>query len=276
MVRKIVQELNGFDNVYFEICNEPYERGGQTIAWQDHVAQVIVDTEKSLPVKHMIAQNLRWQPYYKPGKPAYSQPPNRHVSVMNFHGSGVRLELIADYYDFNRPIAFDETSRGDNDKYRTEAWSFLIGGGAVYDNLDLCFAVGYEDGTSKRNHHWGGGPPLLRQLTVLMDFMSSFDFVKMKPDDSVVKSPPADERTTITALDAKGRAYAIYINGGNQIDLTVELGHGKYVAQWIDTKTGNVAGSETFQHSGGNRTLRCPDYVRDIALRIVKSQSTGQ
>ena len=44
MVRKIVSELRDFDNVYYEICNEPYF-GGVTLEWQDHISQVIVETE---------------------------------------------------------------------------------------------------------------------------------------------------------------------------------------------------------------------------------------
>ncbi len=275
MVRKIVQELNGFDNVYFEICNEPYERGGQTIPWQDRVAQVIVDTEKPLPCKHIIAQNLRWRPYLKPGRPARRMEPNRHVSVLNFHDGTVRRKVIGQHYDLNRAIAYDETSRGDNDKYRTEAWDFIIGGGAVYDNLDLSFAVGHEDGTFKRNAPAGGGPALLKQLSILMDFMNGLDFVKMKPDNSIVRLR-GDERGSVTALAEKDGAYAIYINGADQIDLTVKLGRGTYLAQWIDTKTGHVTGLEAFDHSGGDRTLRCPDYVRDIALRIVNSRPDVQ
>ena len=35
MTRRIVEELREFDNVYYEICNEPYF-GGVTIAWQHH------------------------------------------------------------------------------------------------------------------------------------------------------------------------------------------------------------------------------------------------
>jgi hypothetical protein len=34
-VRKLVAELNSFDNLYYEICNEPYERGGLTTEWND-------------------------------------------------------------------------------------------------------------------------------------------------------------------------------------------------------------------------------------------------
>ncbi|MCL5742636.1 MAG: cellulase family glycosylhydrolase, partial [Acidobacteria bacterium] len=36
LVRKLVTELKAFDNLYYEICNEPYF-GGVTMAWQHHI-----------------------------------------------------------------------------------------------------------------------------------------------------------------------------------------------------------------------------------------------
>jgi len=57
MTRKIVTELNEFDNLYFEICNEPYF-GGVTLEWQQHIADIIVATEKALPNQHLISQNV--------------------------------------------------------------------------------------------------------------------------------------------------------------------------------------------------------------------------
>ncbi|MHC4496798.1 MAG: heparinase II/III family protein, partial [Planctomycetota bacterium] len=87
MVRKIVEELNGFDNLYYEICNEPYERGGQTEAWQEHIAEVITETEAGLPNKHLIAQNLPWRKQNLPrGSSGRVMPINR-ASVLNFHGA---------------------------------------------------------------------------------------------------------------------------------------------------------------------------------------------
>ena len=44
MVRKIVSELRDFDNLYYEICNEPYFQG-VTLAWQEHISKVIAETE---------------------------------------------------------------------------------------------------------------------------------------------------------------------------------------------------------------------------------------
>src|SRR5262249_10936478 len=50
LVRKIVAELRDFDNLYYEICNEPYF-GGVTEEWQAHVAATIADAEASFPAR---------------------------------------------------------------------------------------------------------------------------------------------------------------------------------------------------------------------------------
>ena len=80
----------------------------------------------------------------------------------------------------------DETGfRGNDDRaYRTEAWEFLLAGGCVFSNLDYSFTVAHPDGTAPVTTPTpgGGGPTLRKQLTVLRDFLATFDFVRMKPD----------------------------------------------------------------------------------------------
>ena len=77
LTRKLVTELNEFDNLFFEICNEPYF-GGVTMAWQHRIADVIVETERALPAKHLIAQNIA-------NKSAKIDDPHPAVSIFNFH-----------------------------------------------------------------------------------------------------------------------------------------------------------------------------------------------
>jgi hypothetical protein len=89
----------------------------------------------------------------------------------------------------------------------------------------------------------------------------------MKPDNSVIKAGIPD-KATARALVHVGNAYAIYINGGDEAKLIVELPKGNYRAEWVNTKTGKVDKIEKFQHNNGNRTLLSPKYVDDIALRI--------
>ena len=260
LVRRIVRELRNFDNVYYEICNEPYF-GGVTLEWQNHIAETIVKAEAKFKNKHLIAQNIA-------NKSKKIENPNPHVSIFNFHYAKPPI-AVTENYGLNKVIGDDETGfAGSEPKpYRLEGWDFIIAGGAVFDNLDYSFTVGHEDGTAKINAPGSGGPVMHKQLEILKDFINSFDFIKMKPDNSVIKGGIPD-KATARALVHVGNAYAIYIKGGDEAKLIVELPKGIYKAEWINTKTGKIDKTETFQHKGGNRILPSPKYVDDIALRI--------
>ena len=263
MVRRIVEEMKDFDNLYYEICNEPYF-GGVTLEWQGHIADTITKAEADFKAEHLIAQNIA-NKYQK------IADPNPRVSIFNFHYAKPP-NTVTDNYGLNLVIGDDETGfAGSEPKpYRIEGWDFIIAGGAVYDNLDYSFNVGHEDGTAKINAPGGGGAVLHKQLKILSDFINGFNFIKMRPDDSVIKGGVPDEATA-HALVENSRAYAIYINGGSHAQLQVELPKGKYTAEWLNTKTGKTDKDETFDHPGGNRTLGTPKYEDDIALRILRS-----
>ena len=265
MVRKVVEALKDFDNVYYEICNEPYF-GGVTIPWQHHIAETIARAEARFEHKHLIAQNIA-------NKSKVVENPSPHVSILNFHYAKPP-EAVAQNYHWDRVIGDDETGFAGDDRvkpYRLEGWDFILAGGAVYSNLDYSFAVGHEDGTNDINAPGGGGPELWQHLRALQSFINKFDFVAMKPDNSVITAG-VPEGTTARALVEPGRAYAIYVKGDNLQQLTLELPAGPYRAEWIDTKTGDVEASESFTHEGGAKTLAAPAYNEDIALRILRSE----
>ena len=263
MVCRIVEQLKDFDNLYYEICNEPYA-GGVTLEWQAHIAETIAKAEVKFKAKHLIAQNIT-------SKHKKITNPNPRVSIFNFHYAKPP-NAVTDNYGLNKPIGDDETGfAGSEPKpYRIEGWDFIIAGGAVYDNLDYSFAVGHEDGTAKINAPGGGGAVLHKQLGILRDFINSFDFINMRPDNSVIKGG-IPGKATARALVQEGRAYAVYINGGSEAQLMVEVPAGKYTAQWLNTKTGKIEKTETFEDTGGNRKLQSPQYQDDIALRILRS-----
>lgn len=273
VVRKLVTELNSFDNLYYEVCNEPYERGGQTKAWNDRMVATIVEAEVPLPKKHLIAQGF-------PPSPSGVVNLNPHVSILNFHAT--KPSAVELNYPLNRVIAFDETggSNRSDRKYRTEGWDWLMAGGGVYDHLDFSFTTERPEGTAEPlplGTPGGGGPELRRQLRILKDFIEGFDFIRMAPQNDIVIGsrikPPTDgfrpaARPTVRALAEVGKAYAVYINGGTQAELDMELPTGSYQATWISPRTGGVERSETFTHPGGARTFVSPTYSEDMALRI--------
>jgi len=272
--RKVVAELNAFDNVYFEICNEPYF-GGVTLEWQAHISQTIVDAEKGLPNKHLIAQNIA-----NGGQKI--EKPNPLVSIFNFHYA-TPPNTVAENYRLNKVLSDDETGfRGKNDVlYRTEAWDFLIAGGAIYSNLDYSFTPGHPAGDLRDYKSPGGGSAELRsQLKILKDFVNGFDFVHMAPRNDIVKGgsitaplagTPAQVHGTVRVLGQDGKAYAIYIYGGTQAELKLALPAGAYKAEWLNTKTGKIDKAEEFGHAGGVRAIGSPAYSEDIALRVASN-----
>lgn len=258
MVRKIVDELRDFDNVYYEVCNEPYERPGLTRQWNDRIIAAIADAEAGLEHKHLIAQGIAV-------RSAKIRDPNPCVSIFNFHAA--RPESVTLNYGLNKAVTDDETAAfGPPEQIRTEAWQFLLAGGAVFDHLDLSFTIGHEDGTFTGNGP-GGGPEFRRQLEILKDFVNSFDFVRMRPDVSIIKSGLPEDGSAQALVD-EGRAYAIYLHGGRQAKLVISLPAAMYAAEWVNTNTGRVDRSETFDHAGGDRTLVSPEYENHVALRI--------
>ena len=277
LTRKLVTELNGFDNLFFEIANEPYF-GGITMAWQHRIADVIVETERALPAKHLIAQNIA-------NKSAKIADPHPAVSIFNFHYA-TPPETVAMNYALNKVIGDDETGfRGvSDDVYRMEGWDFVIAGGGLYNNLDYSFAAGYEDGTFQypSTQPGGGSRALRQQLRILSDFINSFDFIRMTPGDTIIKDgiPPGG---STRALVEPGRAIAIYIrkqrptsgkepatsapDTGTPSPLQIELADGEWRAEWVDTTTGSVVRTDSVR-GGGVIGIAAPDYRADIALRL--------
>lgn len=260
MVQKIVAELAEFDNVYYEICNEPYF-GGVTLDWQARIADVIAAAEANLPARHLIAQNIA------NGSQKISDP-HPAVSIFNFHYA-VPPDTVGLNFALKKVLADDETGfRGGEDlAYRSEGWHFLLAGGAVYSNLDYSFTPEQETGLATPDAPGGGGLELRKQLAILKQFMEQLDFVKMAPDDCVIRSG-VPEGATARALVNAGKEYAIYIQGGTRADLELDLPAGKYLAEWINTMTGTVDRRQEIDDAGDALTLTSPDYREDIALRI--------
>jgi hypothetical protein len=241
LTRKIVTELNGFDNLFFEICNEAYF-GGVTMAWQHRIADVIVETERTLPAKHLIAQNLA-------NGSLKIVDPHPAVSIFNFHYA-TPPDTVEMNYGLGKVIGDDETGfRGIADApYRTEAWDFIVAGGGLYNNLDYSFVAGQEDGgfVYPATQPGGGNRAFRRQMKILSDFINGFDFVRMKPDNSVIKGG-APQGGTARALVEPDRAMAIYVRN--------QIAAGPWSARWTGFVEAPVTGEYVF-HTFSNDGIR--------------------
>jgi hypothetical protein len=283
-VRKVVTELNGFDNVLYEICNEPYF-AGVTLDWQRRIGQVIAETEAALPKRHLIAQNIA-----NNGKKIADPDPN--VSVFHFHYARPP-HTVGENYVLNKVIGLDETGfDGTADfVYRVQAWDFLIAGGAHYNNLDYSFTAGSEDGSyAYPGTQPGGGSKTLRQqLGALLRFFAGLDFTSMSPKDDLIAGGIPEQASARALAHKAGTQFAVYLHHARVLadhqpryvvntrrrssQLQLRLPAGAWSARWWNPQTGKIDKSEEFSHAGGERTIGSPEYAMDVALELRRTPS---
>ena len=289
-VQKLVQEANEFDNVILEICDEPalFTSLTEAAPWVAHFVDVIKKAETTLPKQHLIGQEVQGPP----GGPIdlAGNPGISLVITQYLYNSGDQemggLEGLDFEYGHNKPIEENETAyfgvdqgpsyKGDNiADSRVEAWEFMVGGGAGFNQLNGLYTIAIPAGDTPDN------VKLTSSLRNLKSFLSSFDFVTMHQDKHIVLSGvPAGAHWR--AISEPGLQYALYVhhseggNGSSYIaspghytdNLELDLPQASYQMDWIDPATGSVVKSEIITHDEGPRVFTTPTYTVDIALRI--------
>jgi len=289
LVRKLVREMNAFDNVFFEIQNEPWADAGvvverglkqtdpiqpgaepwhqvvelanpERLAWQQRIAAVVKEEEARLPKKHLIAQNVA---------NFYHQLTNHDPQVSIFHFHYALPQAASQNQGLNRAIGLDETGfNGTSDSvYRRQAWRFLLSGGALFNNLDYSFTTTHPRGDFDNNKAPGGGSPALRgQLKILKSFLESVNFLAMKPAENAVSRLPEGNRAY--ALVAPGKQVAAFFEGKTAAAGEISLPPGPWREEWVDVLTGQLLQQRTTAHTGGAYPLSGPK--GDVALRLTR------
>ena len=271
MVRKIILELKDFDNLYYEICNEPYF--GDTLAlreWEAYMTDIVVDAEKDFYYKHLISNNIANFSSKIPN-------PRAGVSIYNFHYATPPVTVTMNYH-LNKVIGDNETGfKGIEDaNYRIEGWDFIMAGGGLFNHLDYSFTTENEGGTFKieAGQPGGGGKTLRNQFKILAEFMKSIDFINMIPVNTDKLRLPEQTSTGVHALAEANGLFAAYLYRKDTVTMgsviEINLTGGSYTLAWIDTKTDGETLSKLKNHPGGWARITSPDYTADIALRVVK------
>jgi len=276
-VYKIVNDLNLFDNLYYEICNEPYNEQKDSSAvdqWHHHMVQFIKKTEAPLPKKHLIAINE-------------SVPDDPDVSVANYHYVYVTGRPSFDsLYKLNKVISLDETMgsliHADVDDVRTEAWDHILKGGGAYNNLSWEYTTTAPAGSDSAK--------IIRSyLHHLQTFMQGFHYTRMAP--LKYEGSINDENYFVRILAEKGKQYAVYLQhskprGKGSIwgydaivkrfsdTISINMPAGNYNLKYINPSTGSVTGKATsFMHAGGEKIFVTPGFTTDIAIQILKTKN---
>ena len=287
-VRKMVNELNEYDNLFFEIQNEPWSdhtvpvynivnkdelrandwtfkadfADDASMAWQEKIASEITKEEEGLAKKHLIAQNYT---NFRASIPELSE----NISIINFHYAWP--ETVQWNYHYNKVLGFDETGfAGSGDQvYRRQAWQFMLSGGGLFNNLDYSFFVGHEDGLGENKAPGGGSRTLRLQLKILSDFLHGFDLPKLHPAPSCVYSSPG---LIPYVLSDQNGSFAVYLRatGTESTSLLLETGNGNYLVQALNTITGSYNNPVILTAREGRIAIDVEIPEGELAIKITK------
>lgn len=286
-VAKIVQAVNRFDNVILEICDEPTLNGTPiplAVDWVSHLADVILETEKGLPKRHLIAQQVM-------NGVNFSDDQRVDVITTQYIRQNCQqvggVEALGTVYHLDKPIELNETAyypiwyKGDAvAASRAEAWEFMVGGGAAFNQLNGHFTVLNPRGDTPDNLQ------VLGALRSLKAFLGGFDFAHMQKDTSFLLTLPM-QNALVQGMSQPGRQYVLYFHHGVmqesgtsyeatpgtfRQELQIKLQPGNYRADWVDPRTNEVLASNEVIQGQAGIWLNSPMYTFDIALRILAIQ----
>lgn len=293
-VRRIVRELNAFDNIYFEIQNEPFwnEPGAgdaQEIDFHHRMLSAIRSEESALPNRHLVAHNF---PQHAGSMSAGFDIINEHYPVpIVFHSGSTPVagaeNLLQHHYQRSRILALDETDTREPAQTRLEAWMFIHGGGGIYNGLDVPNFV-YTERNPAGNSALGNA--FRKAVRDAANHAAGLDLVNLRRDFSWIRGgTPNGAR--VQAMAVPGQQYVAYFyHGGSgragelsyhpidssnhNITLTAALPAGQWRVIWTRPNDLAVLREDTFSHGGGDRTLPLVTYQADVALRIDRTAGT--
>ena len=286
-VARITTELNEYDNVIFDLCDEPSLQGrpdGSIITlpddkvapWLRALKDAFLEAEAALPKRHVLGQTVQnlspdlsseswcaWLPaeYVRPAEAAIEK---------DYAANKPIVDVESDYFGYGlaKPYTTDDV--------RLEGWWFMLRGGAGFINLNGEYYHGHESGGEDTQ------AVIVPQKKILKEFMESFAFSRMARFTAIA-GVPADGFAS--ALAEHGRQYGVYLfhakqeakwgahfvaTPGSYRDSIVlkAIPAASYEMEWIDPVTGKVTGRDKVNWGGGDLTITTPTYRVDVALRM--------
>lgn len=302
--RKIVEETGQYDNVYYEICNEPggglpgHVTAAEVDAWQQKMAGILRQELARRNRQHLLFGQgaFTYAPHFEQSfdksfsgsmLDAVNIHPlpnltyhNRTYQLGNFMSKELQLEQFRDFFiaaaSAQKPCISDEDNCASmylNDAGwtidRKRAWMATMCG-AHYDYIDFSIILGSEAGTQESRDK------IRTWMKHLSEFIHSFDFIHAQPAPSWIESKPAPLVAGTLALP--GSDYVAYLADGRELTdpsagepvsgpVSVTLPQGKFRASLYSPVAGMY--SPILSVEGGKRVaIDLPQFQNDIVLRV--------
>jgi hypothetical protein len=244
-VKKVIDTVNDFDNVLYEISNENHP---QSTAWQYHMINFIHDYEKDKSKQHPVGMTFQ----YKGGsnKTLFDSPADW---ISPNHEGGYRDNPPANN---GAKVILTDTDHlwgiGGNQAW---VWKSLCRG------LNPIFMDPY-DGMVLGSPFDAQWEPIRRSMGYALSLARQLDLKTMAPRNELA--------STGYCLAEPGRKYIIYLPLDNQVRVDLSAYDRTFQASWLDPSQGNSKGGDDVQ--GGRQViLRSPFSDGDSVLVLTAS-----
>ena len=307
-VRKIVQETSGFDNLYYEICNEPAGGVKDTTmkittadvdAWLAEMNATVRAELKKLGRKHLVfgaeafdvgtlsqhfertfASDLWDAVILHPS--IYVRHGRRNYRMGDFMSKQLALRDVRDFCvdvsHVRKPLVSDEDNAASMYRdlqgwtiHRKRAWATVISG-AHYDFIDFSVRVGSETGTEESNR------TLRTWFKHLSTLIHSFDFLHAKPGVTWLSDAPKALLVSTMAVD--GDDYLAYLADARELSepgagspvggiTTINLPAGTFDVRLYSPTTGELSPAVRLE-GGKPQKFELLPFKEDIVVRATK------
>ncbi|MEX0676508.1 MAG: cellulase family glycosylhydrolase [Pirellulales bacterium] len=302
---KIVEETSRYDNVYYEICNEPgggiagHATPEEVDAWQAEIARVIRETLKRLGRKHLVFGSRSFDYARHVTQPLDATFAGTMVDVVNVHplpnvvlggrtymlGRFMSKDLaLEDFAAFCRatqgqakPCVLDEDNAATLYRdavgwtiHRKRAWIALLSQ-THYDMIDFSITVGSESGTRESSAQ------LRTWMKHLSEFVHALDFLHARPVADFFE--PAPQHLVTAAMAVPGKRWVAYLADAREVtdpaagepisgSIAFRLPQGDYLASLFSPTTGLYSPAVTVRGGSEPVTLELPEFRHDVVVDV--------
>jgi hypothetical protein len=301
--RKIIDETSAYDNVYYEVDNEPgggvqgHATPADVDAWQENIAKVLRDEMQRLGKPHLLSgqqaftygkKNLFALDASFAGKTFdivndHPLPDNNFggnvYDMGDFMSKQLRLDQVAAFcratFASPKPAVLDEDNAASMYRdptgwtiHRKRAWAAWMNG-CQYDYIDFSITVGNESGTPASQNG------IRAWMEHLSRFVETVDYAHARPDSTWISGAPSP--LVVSGLQVKGKDFIAYLADGREVEdpsagqeiagsVLLHLPAGNYEISLYSPETGQS--SPAFPLKGGSSTeVALPSFHHDIVVR---------
>ena len=244
-VRKVIDTVNEFDNVLYEISNKANPSSTQ---WQYHMVHYIRSYEKNKPKQHPVGMTIQ----YRGGK---------NETLFNSPADWISPNAEDGYRDDPPPADGRKVVLNDTDHLwgigGNQAWvwkSFLRGHNPIF--------MDPYDGVVLGNKFDPKWDPIRRSMGYTRRYANKVNLAAMLPHSNLA--------STKYCLANPGKEYLVYNPEADKAAITVKLKTGAYEYEWFNPSSGKVESEGKIKAKGGEQTFRAP--FKGDAVLYLKSR----